>query len=261
MHETALSQVYTLCDLASLSSSSPSGSTPTDNEVRARIFWYAYLHEAITIGLQGGRLIFDDDDLAVFQASSPHIPLPIAVHSSTPPSLPSPVSPTFPSPLPNLPYDMSQYHHEQMPAHRQQGSMYQHEEKTYASHSRHAHQRSEHSPVHHPHLLSAHVFALPLHVSALCRRVHCILTGPKARRAGTVNEQALFQLWESLKRCWDEFESLRRNGAVGVGDKQDIERFVAGWQIRIFDCCKCRRCLFQNIVDRLPSQTTSFVNR
>jgi hypothetical protein len=59
MYEASLSQAHALCTLAA--STGPSSSMHTypadDAVVRARIFWYAYVQEAITTGIRGGRLV------------------------------------------------------------------------------------------------------------------------------------------------------------------------------------------------------------
>ncbi|KAJ8584584.1 hypothetical protein M405DRAFT_866094 [Rhizopogon salebrosus TDB-379] len=49
------------------------------------------------------------------------------------------------------------------------------------------------------------------------------------------------QIWDGLERCWEDFESLRREaggtGTVGGGfiHGEDVERFVSGWQVFIFE--------------------------
>jgi hypothetical protein len=55
MYEATVSQVYTLCSLGSLVKSGQGEFV--DALVRARIFWYGHVHEGITSGLRGGRLI------------------------------------------------------------------------------------------------------------------------------------------------------------------------------------------------------------
>ncbi|ELU40099.1 fungal zn(2)-Cys(6) binuclear cluster domain-containing protein [Rhizoctonia solani AG-1 IA] len=66
-----VSQVYTLCSLGSLVKSGQGEFV--DALVRARIFWYGHVHEGITSGLRGGRLIFEDDDLSSFQITFPSL--------------------------------------------------------------------------------------------------------------------------------------------------------------------------------------------
>ena len=56
MYETAINQVYTLCSLASPRSVNSGQGDQVDALVRARIYWYAFVHEGITTGIRGGRL-------------------------------------------------------------------------------------------------------------------------------------------------------------------------------------------------------------
>jgi hypothetical protein len=59
MYEATLSQTQALCTLAS-SPSEPSSSfshASEDAVIRARIFWYAHMHEGISTGMRGGRLV------------------------------------------------------------------------------------------------------------------------------------------------------------------------------------------------------------
>ena len=90
MYEVAINQVYTLCSLASVTSVNSGRGEFVDAAVRARIFWYAHVHEGITTGLRGGRLLLyalliytriftenacyrTDDDLVAFQATLPAV--------------------------------------------------------------------------------------------------------------------------------------------------------------------------------------------
>lgn len=57
MYEAAINQVYTLCSLASVTSVKSGQGEYVDAAVRARIFWYAHVHEGMTTGLRGGRLL------------------------------------------------------------------------------------------------------------------------------------------------------------------------------------------------------------
>ena len=57
MYEATINQVYTLCSLASVSSVNSGQGEFVDAAVRARIFWYAHIHEGVTTGLRGGRLL------------------------------------------------------------------------------------------------------------------------------------------------------------------------------------------------------------
>ena len=57
MYEAAVNQVYTLCSLANVTTINSGQGEYIDAAVRARIFWYAHIHEGITTGLRGGRLL------------------------------------------------------------------------------------------------------------------------------------------------------------------------------------------------------------
>ena len=84
---------------------------------------------------------------------------------------------------------------------------------------------------------------LTLNLSTVCRRIHAILTGPKAHRSpvDSLDENGLRGIWEGLERCWDEFVAARRNilgaGSITIGSIS-IGRFVSNWQIFIFECHK-----------------------
>ena len=82
MYEAAVSQVYTLCSFSGKDYDGlPSGASPVNggsfdaasisslNMVRIRIYWYTFVHEGITTGLKGGRLLLDDEDLDTMQDS------------------------------------------------------------------------------------------------------------------------------------------------------------------------------------------------
>ena len=111
-------------------------------------------------------------------------------------------------------------------------------------------------------LLSSHYFSLALAVSGVCRAVHAVLTGPRARRrteAGVaIRENSIVEIWDGLEQCWEDFESLRR-GAGGIGTVggglirgEDVERFVSGWQVFIFECLNVIR---EALKHRMNSQT------
>jgi len=61
MYKAALSQAHALCTLATFSDgpSPPTNPFPdtSDDTVRARIYWYAHMHEGLSTGMQGGRLV------------------------------------------------------------------------------------------------------------------------------------------------------------------------------------------------------------
>jgi hypothetical protein len=57
MYEALISQVFTLCSLASVSSVGSGQGQAIDILVRARLFWYSHIVEGVTTGLRGGRLL------------------------------------------------------------------------------------------------------------------------------------------------------------------------------------------------------------
>jgi len=120
-------------------------------------------------------------------------------------------------------------------------------------------------------LLSSHYFSLALAVSGVCRAVHTVLTGPRARRrieaGGAIREDSLVEIWDRLEQCWEDFESLRR-GAGGIGTVggglvrgEDVERFVSGWQVFIFECLNViREALKQRIATQSKGSPESNSN-
>ncbi|KAH7929778.1 hypothetical protein BV22DRAFT_1002173 [Leucogyrophana mollusca] len=232
-YEATLSQIYTLCSLASPTSVNSGQGPYCDALVRARVFWYAHVHEGTTTGLRGGRLLLDDDDLLAFQTTLP--PQYCSSASGSSPSSGSPSS--HASPTPNSPVLSDFPISLQDPRGHSRASL--------------------------AYLVTTHYFSLALAVSRVCRAVHAVLTGPRARLradAGVaIREDSLVEIWEGLERCWDDFEALRR-GAVGVGTVgggvirgEDVERFVSGWQVFIFECHNViREALKQRIVAQSP---------
>jgi hypothetical protein len=124
----------------------------------------------------------------------------------------------------------------------------------------------------------------PTRVSAACRQINAALTGPKAQLRETVNEPKLKLAWESLEKCWLEFDELRTLRLEGIITQEDMERFVSGWkvislnisvsteiqsnpiflllQIFIFECRAYRRFLISLLTSNgLYSQTTSSARR
>ncbi|KAF8509550.1 hypothetical protein JB92DRAFT_3083744 [Gautieria morchelliformis] len=169
MYETAINQVYTLCSLASPRSVNSGQGEQVDALVRARIYWYAFVHEGITTGIRGGRLHLADDDLAAFQTAQEGIDMPIT--------------------------------------------------------------RSEIA------LTYSRRWALaPLRLASACRQVNSALTGSKARARQKIDDVKLNEAWESIQNCWEEFESLRQLGLLGIMTIEEADRFVDGWKIFIFEC-------------------------
>lgn len=193
MYEAAIQQVYTLCQHDGIVTNGSPDIRAATTLMRARIFWYAYVHEGLTTGLRGGRLLLgrfsrlclidileffadgplpyqDDDDLKAFQKQLPKLI---------------------------------------------RGADLQALARTNISMS-HAYQYA----------------TAPIRLANACRLVHAAVTGPKARRARFVDEKKLNAAWESLAQSWEEFESLRTMQRAGVVGSEESIRFVDGWQVR-----------------------------
>ncbi|KAH7889892.1 hypothetical protein F5I97DRAFT_606993 [Phlebopus sp. FC_14] len=234
-YEATLSHIYALCSLVNPSSVSSGQGPYYDALVRARIFWYAYVHEGVTTGLRGGRLLLDEDDLRAFQSTLP--PLYCAA-ASIDTSTSAPAS-THSSPTPGSPVS-SEFPLQDLRGHSRASFSY---------------------------LLVSHYFSLTLAVSRECRSIHAVLTGPAARRSADagipVREGALMEIWDNLEHCWSDFEALRRGagGVAGVGADvirgENVERFVSGWQVFIFECLNViREALKQQMLTHTHSGST-----
>lgn len=58
MYECALGQTFQLCSASALGYDGlPHRIDPDDELMRRRLYWYAFVHEGITTGLKGGRMI------------------------------------------------------------------------------------------------------------------------------------------------------------------------------------------------------------
>ena len=73
----------------------------------------------------------------------------------------------------------------------------------------------------------------PIRLASACRRVNSALTGSKARDRQFVDEAKLSEAWESIENCWEEFESLRQLGLLGIMTIEEADRFVDGWKVSI----------------------------
>jgi len=67
MYEAAVQQVYTLCQHDGIIINGSPEVRAATALVRARIFWYAHVHEGITTGLRGGRLLMFVASLYILQ--------------------------------------------------------------------------------------------------------------------------------------------------------------------------------------------------
>nr|GAT59651.1 predicted protein [Mycena chlorophos] len=229
MYEATLNQAAA-CSLsggASLSLNSfPHASD--DSIVRARILWYAYMHEGITTGMRGGRFILADDDIHSFQSTIPAFGFNLGTSSP----LPSPVSPSFsPNSLAlSIPHRLI---HPQS-SHPQLGSAL------------------------HAYMATAESFSVPLQLSAVCRRVYVVLTGPRAAQraqdGGGVDAEGMRNIWDGLEQCWEDFEALRCRPDLA----EDSHMFISTWQIYIFECHNIIRETLKQYSMQGPPDSTLF---
>ncbi|KAH9998171.1 hypothetical protein BJV74DRAFT_825872 [Russula compacta] len=171
MYEALVSQVFTLCSLASVASVGSGQGQAVDILVRARLFWYSHIVEGVTTGLRGGRLLISDDDLASFQKTLPPLNSDAMTRTST------------------IAYEFTY---------------------RYAM--------------------------VPLELASACRKVHSALTGPKARQQNEIEEKSLHEVWDALEKSWKDFDNLRMLGTSGNVHEEDVDRYIHGWQIFIFEC-------------------------
>jgi hypothetical protein len=223
MFESILSQVHALCRFGNNTLTQSGQDRYSEPLARARVFWYAYIHESIANALKGGRLFMNEDDLDGFQQTLPPPPFPVT-HAPIPSSssltgaMFQAASITPSSPFSNVIQAMADSHYR---SHSRTSLLYQ---------------------------LTTHHFDLILRVAAVCRKIHTVLTGPRARQlaadqGGSLNLNDMRAIWDDLHRCWDGFEGARDsglwNGAVdGICPPQDVDAFVSGWQVFVFECRK-----------------------
>ncbi|KAF8969907.1 hypothetical protein BDZ97DRAFT_1793314 [Flammula alnicola] len=205
IYEATLSQVQALCILSASNTSSFEDAT-----TRARIFWYAYTREGIMTGIRGGRFVLNNEDLDSFQRTLPSPNFDMARAG-----IPSPPSPSSVDPSPNMgPYHISE-----------PGSFSSRDASSHKTYIRLMHEASA-----------------PLDLSNVCRRLHNVLTGIKAsRRAedhGLVDAHGMREIWRDLDRAWQEFENMKRAPLEhdSVLRRLEINQYVSGWQIFIFEC-------------------------
>ncbi|KAG9049257.1 hypothetical protein FS837_010793 [Tulasnella sp. UAMH 9824] len=67
MYQSTVLQVYSLSTMSDALQRNETGQQ-VDQMVRARIFWYGHVHEGLTNGLKGKKLIFDQDDVDAFKS-------------------------------------------------------------------------------------------------------------------------------------------------------------------------------------------------
>ncbi|KAF6765052.1 hypothetical protein DFP72DRAFT_1058868 [Ephemerocybe angulata] len=83
---------------------------------------------------------------------------------------------------------------------------------------------------------------LPSQLNMTCRKIHGVLTGPKATRRAEehnlIDAHGMREIWNDLDRCWSEFNTIRRNASANddSASRCDTERYACAWQIFIFEC-------------------------
>jgi hypothetical protein len=94
-------------------------------------------------------------------------------------------------------------------------------------------------------------FSVPLKLSAACRMVHSALTGPMAKQRKIVDENQLQTAWSILDKAWHDIDHVRSLCVQGTASvsQDEVERFIASWQIFIFECNNIiREALKQRLV-------------
>ncbi|KAF9532331.1 hypothetical protein CPB83DRAFT_759588 [Crepidotus variabilis] len=84
--------------------------------------------------------------------------------------------------------------------------------------------------------------SIPLELAKICRRIHTVLTGPRAtRRAedhGLVDANGMREIWRDLDRCWQELLALKQLPVEleGSARRLELNQYVDSWRIFIFEC-------------------------
>lgn len=64
----------------------------------------------------------------------------------------------------------------------------------------------------------------------ICRRIHAVVSGAKARRRDLPDVEQLHTIWESLEKSWDEFEALKTEpSAAPFREAEEAVRFADSW--------------------------------
>lgn len=81
-----------------------------------------------------------------------------------------------------------------------------------------------------------HLSAIPFHLSCICRRVHDVLTGPKAvqrvEQHGLIDANGMREIWRELDQCWQGLTAMKDNVTVDMG-KARTENFVDAWLVSL----------------------------
>ncbi|KAJ3551148.1 hypothetical protein NM688_g4889 [Phlebia brevispora] len=100
--------------------------------------------------------------------------------------------------------------------------------------------------------LTFRYMGLPIQISSLCRAIHAALTGPKARQREELKEELLQYVWEGLEKAWRDLDNLRNLPLGNIIEQEDMERFIHGWQIFIFEC---REYIVTTVISALYSRS------
>ncbi|KAH9854112.1 hypothetical protein C2E23DRAFT_726924 [Lenzites betulinus] len=101
----------------------------------------------------------------------------------------------------------------------------------------------------------------PLRIATVCREIHAALTGPKPRQPDfDLDEDKLQDIWDSLETCWGVLENLRHTPTCGFIEPEDIDRFVDGWQIFLFESHNVIREDLKRRLIAPPVQDSAFMS-
>lgn len=93
----------------------------------------------------------------------------------------------------------------------------------------------------------------------VCRRVHRILTGPRARRSERLDPDYVHQVWDALDRSVDEFDSIRREPpAPPYRSQEEVQRYADSWLIY---CMEAHYAILRAIEDRITRMDAVFSSR
>lgn len=78
---------------------------------------------------------------------------------------------------------------------------------------------------------------IPLELGKICRRIHAVLTGPRAtRRAedhGVVDANGMREIWRDLDHCWQELSALSQHPVEleGSARRMELVQYVDSWKV------------------------------
>lgn len=81
-----------------------------------------------------------------------------------------------------------------------------------------------------------HLSTIPFRLSCVCRRIHDVLTGPKAAQRveqhGLIDASGMREIWYELDQCWQGLSAMKDNVALNMG-KVNTENFVDAWLVSL----------------------------